>query len=185
MRWSGWVTGQDIRALIGVKGDPAMSRVAAGARRASLWPADLLALDNSRAAEPCACTDHGDRIMLCGRHLEWLSARLSRWNPHEEWRDPGKWSGRGPLGDELNMPDGAVGWNGERHEVPIVGPIRCPDDWADLPTWPDEVAECEVITSWECPFCGADNEVHGEGAAYSWMECATCHEYAYLTMGAV
>ena len=45
----------------------------------------------------------------------------------------------------------------------------------------DEIAYASAVTSWHCPFCGAYNDVHGEGALGSWMECtASCGKWAFL-----
>ena len=45
---------------------------------------------------------------------------------------------------------------------------------------PGEIAKASAVTEWTCPHCGVDNDVHGEGALYSWMECTSCFKYAYL-----
>ena len=45
---------------------------------------------------------------------------------------------------------------------------------------PSEIASASAVTEWDCPFCAAANDVHGEGALYSWMECGECGKFAYL-----
>jgi len=49
---------------------------------------------------------------------------------------------------------------------------------------PHEIAPAMVVTEWVCPFCNYENDVWGEGAVHSWMECASCGESAYLSMDA-
>jgi hypothetical protein len=43
-----------------------------------------------------------------------------------------------------------------------------------------EIARASAVTMWDCPFCKAPNDVHGEGALNSWMECGECGEDAFL-----
>jgi hypothetical protein len=94
------------------------------------------------------------------------------------------------------------GWNGEWGTVPVLGPVEEPcaecgatrrrhgATWQAGHSWrgrprepqPHEVVECEVVTSWTCWSCGYDNDVAGEGAAGSWMECARCPEYSWLSL---
>lgn len=47
-----------------------------------------------------------------------------------------------------------------------------------------EIAPALAVTTWTCPYpeCGADNDVWGEGAVGSWMECGTCGKQAWLDM---
>ena len=72
---------------------------------------------------------------------------------------------------------GQVGWNGDWGTVPMTyqHPVVPPAD--------NEIAVAEVLTQWTCPFCGEDNEVAGEGAVDSWMECSGCQRNAWLVMG--
>jgi hypothetical protein len=98
----------------------------------------------------------------------------------------------------------SIGWNGEMGSIPIIGPVEqpCQDcgkprrqhssgpyglgcklfNPAPQPAKPHEIVQCEVLTSWTCWSCGKDNDVSGEGAAYSWMECGYCPEYSWLVM---
>lgn len=46
---------------------------------------------------------------------------------------------------------------------------------------PHEIAAALVVTEWTCPHCKTVQNVRGEGAIYTWMECGYCHEYAYLS----
>lgn len=84
----------------------------------------------------------------------------------------------GPIGYG-NVPEGQRGWDGNWGVVPIQGPMPRPADWVD-PVPPEAIAAAEVITSWVCPFCKADNDVSGEGAVGSWMECSNCLRDAWL-----
>ncbi len=96
------------------------------------------------------------------------------------------------------------GWDGEHGMVPLLGPVEQPCQDCGRPRKshssdpysrgcrlfnprprdpePHEVVECEVITSWTCWSCGKDNDVYGEGAAHSWMECGYCPEYSWLSI---
>jgi hypothetical protein len=52
-----------------------------------------------------------------------------------------------------------------------LGRCRC-EGFVDPgpPPLPEEMAEALAVTEWTCPFCGADQDVWGEGALYSWMQ---------------
>lgn len=73
------------------------------------------------------------------------------------------------------------GWDGTYGWTEIQGPAPRPDGWIDIPK-PEEIADALVVTSWTCPFCKAENDVWGEGAVFSWMECPDCGKDSYLMM---
>ena len=113
-------------------------------------------------------------------------------------------SAKAPLGYHYQD---EIGWDGYRGSVPIQGPVEEPclecgntrrehsldpnrPSWqrwhpfksrASLPK-SEDLAEALVITEWTCPRCGEDNDVWGEGAVFSWMECAHCRVESYLVM---
>lgn len=37
-------------------------------------------------------------------------------------------------------------------------------------------------TEWTCPYCGEDNDVWGDGAINSWMECSGCFRNMFLSL---
>lgn len=78
-----------------------------------------------------------------------------------------------------NTEPGVLGWDGHSGAVDIVGPLPRPAGWVESPQ-PGQMAEAAVITYWTCPRCRADNDVWGEGAIETWMECKHCHVEAYL-----
>ena len=61
-----------------------------------------------------------------------------------------------------------------RHE--FQGPEPDPGPWDIVPAL--------VHTEWTCPHCGEDNDVWGEGAINSWMECSNCRIQMYLSLDA-
>ena len=63
-----------------------------------------------------------------------------------------------------------------QHHVGYGHPFLAPPDEAK----PHEIARASAVTEWGCPFCGEPNDVHGEGALYSWMECGKCFKHAFL-----
>lgn len=79
------------------------------------------------------------------------------------------------------VPEGQRGWQGWSGATDIQGPPPRPEGYVDPPQ-PHQVADALVVTSWTCPHCKADNDVWGEGAVFSWMECSTCFEDAFLVM---
>lgn len=74
-----------------------------------------------------------------------------------------------------------------QREHPVRG-----DYWTSKPTclsfwgWEEdrERDRCQamamVITEWICHACGHENDVWGEGALGSWMECGSCGEDSFL-----
>lgn len=79
------------------------------------------------------------------------------------------------------VPKGHIGWDGHWGTIRVQGPELPPEGWVRTPQR-HELASAMAITEWICPFCGADNDVWGEGALESWMECGTCLQPAYLVM---
>lgn len=57
---------------------------------------------------------------------------------------------------------------------------ECPN--ADPPMLPEphEIATASAVTEWTCPFCQHHQDVWGEGAMHTWMECGSCGKYAFL-----
>lgn len=45
---------------------------------------------------------------------------------------------------------------------------------------PHEIALALVTTEWTCPFCQYHQDVWGEGAIQTWMECGSCGKPAFL-----
>lgn len=43
-----------------------------------------------------------------------------------------------------------------------------------------EKSRAMVVTEWTCALCGAENDVWGEGAIGTWMECAKCGRETWL-----
>lgn len=80
-----------------------------------------------------------------------------------------------------DVPEGQRGWNGHWGAIPMQGPRPRPEGYVDPPD-PACVVEALVITAWTCHACCADNDVWGEGAVGSWMECGSCGESSYLVM---
>lgn len=74
-----------------------------------------------------------------------------------------------------------AGADGTWGVLPLYGPPPRPEGYVDLPR-PEEIADAHVQTDWTCPYCGADNDVWGEGAVFSWMECMSCFKFAFLVM---
>jgi len=80
-----------------------------------------------------------------------------------------------------NVPEGLRGWDGHWGAVPVQGPAPRPTGWVERPS-PEEVVEAEVTTRWNCHACGKENDVEGEGAVYTWMDCGYCSASSYLVI---
>ena len=97
----------------------------------------------------------------------------------------------------------ARGWNGETGTVPVQGPVeeqctecgasrrehrgrvygRCLSFKAPITQPRDsEIVQAHVETSWNCHACGEYNDVWGESAIFSWMECSSCGASSFLMM---
>lgn len=83
-----------------------------------------------------------------------------------------------------SVPEGQRGWDGNWGTVKVQGPGPRPAGYVDPPS-PEEEVEADVVTSWICRSCGCEQDVWGEGAVYSWMDCQRCGVASYLVMGEV
>lgn len=87
---------------------------------------------------------------------------------------------RGPLG-LVHVPQDQAHADGSWGTLALYGPEPRPEGFVDPPR-DDEMASALVTTEWICPRCLAENDVWGEGAVDSWMECSNCLVMSFLVL---